>query len=157
MEPSPENDTAVIIPVELMSAKVEGVLVTILSVDATPVNPEPFPTKLPEKVVAVATPMTTTPAVQGFRTIPGNVPKVTPMGILTGQQSNITLPPRYADMPISDTGGVYTNVPGGSAYGNVMPGKEISLDADIFSKPEMAEVTKLNEFGLISILNFFNM
>ena len=78
--------------------------------------------------------MTTTPAVQGFRTIPGNVPKVTPMGILTGQQSNITLPPRYADMPISDTGGVYTNVPGGSAYGNVMPGKEISLDADIFSK-----------------------
>jgi hypothetical protein len=78
--------------------------------------------------------MTTTPAVQGFRTIPGNVPKVTPMGILTGQQSNITLPPQYADMPISDAGGVYTNVPGGSAYGNVMPGKEISLDADIFSK-----------------------
>ena len=56
--------------------------------------------------------MTTTPAVQGFRTIPGNVPKVTPMGILTGQQSNITLPPQYADMPISDAGGVYTNVPG---------------------------------------------
>ena len=88
--------------------------------------------------------MTTIPAVQGFQTIPSNraipVPKVTPMGILTGQQSSITLPPRYADMTITDTGGVYTNVKGGSAYGNIMPGKEISLGADIFSKPEMMEV-----------------
>ena len=96
--------------------------------------------------------MTTTPAVQGFQNIPSNraipVPKVTPMGILTGQQSNITLPPQYTDMPITDTGGIYTNVPGGSAYGNILPGKEIPLNADIFSKPEMAQVTKLDEFGL---------
>jgi len=90
--------------------------------------------------------MTTTPAVQGFRTIPGNVPKVTPMGILTGQQSNITLPPQYADMPISETGGVYTNVPGGTAYGNIMPGKTISLDADIFTKPEMIDGAATGKF-----------
>jgi len=43
---------AVIIPVELIFAKVEAVLVIILSVDATPVRPSPDPTNF----VAVTTP-----------------------------------------------------------------------------------------------------
>ena len=39
----PSKEVALIIPVELILAKVEAVLVIILSVDATPVRFSPFP------------------------------------------------------------------------------------------------------------------
>ena len=52
--PSPTNFVAVIIPVELIFAKVDAVLVIMLSVDATPVNPAPSPTNDD----AVTTPLT---------------------------------------------------------------------------------------------------
>ena len=42
----PSKELAVTIPVELILAKVEAVLVMMLSVDATPVRPVPSPTKL---------------------------------------------------------------------------------------------------------------
>mgnify|MGYP003118175358 CR=1 FL=1 len=42
----PSKEVALIIPVELILAKVEAVLVMMLSVDATPVRPVPSPTKL---------------------------------------------------------------------------------------------------------------
>ena len=39
----PSKEVALIIPVELILAKVEAVLVIMLSVDATPVRFSPFP------------------------------------------------------------------------------------------------------------------
>jgi hypothetical protein len=70
--------------------------------------------------------------------LPGaSVPKVTPMDILTGKyKEGINLPPRYMGMDPLETGGTYTNVGGESFYGDVVPGKNIPIDADIFSKPE---------------------
>jgi len=57
---------AVIIPVEFILAKVEAVLVIILSVDATPVRPSPDPTN----DVAVTTPVTTAPSGNVGDTLP---------------------------------------------------------------------------------------
>ena len=66
-----------------------------------------------------------------------SVPKVTPMDILKGKyKEGINLPPKYMEMDPLETGGTYTNVGGESFYGDVVPGKNIPMDADIFSKPE---------------------
>ena len=52
----PSKEVALIIPVELILAKVEAVLVMMLSVDATPVRLDPSPLKLD----AVTTPTEST-------------------------------------------------------------------------------------------------
>ena len=84
--------------------------------------------------------MTTTPATYGFRSVPGNVPTVTPMDILTGKTRSVTLPSTLQKMnPATDASGIYSNVDGSSFYGNIVPGKEIPLTADIFSKPEIID------------------
>ena len=80
--------------------------------------------------------------VMGFRkmqadALGASVPKVTPMDILTGKyKEGINLPPRYMEMDPLETGGTFTNAGGESFYGDVVPGKNIPMDADIFSKPE---------------------
>ncbi len=80
--------------------------------------------------------------VMGFRKmatgLPGaSVPKVTPMDILTGKyKEGINLPPQYMEMDPLETGGTFTNAGGESFYGDIVPGKNIPMDADIFSKPE---------------------
>ena len=85
--------------------------------------------------------------VMGFRkmqadALGASVPKVTPMDILTGKyKEGINLPPRYMEMDPLETGGTFTNAGGESFYGDVVPGKNIPMDADIFSKPEMQKMT----------------
>jgi len=75
--------------------------------------------------------------VMGFRKMQASVPKVTPMDILKGKyKEGINLPPQYMEMDPLETGGTFTNVGGESFYGDVVPGKNIPMDADIFSKPE---------------------
>jgi len=84
--------------------------------------------------------------VEGFRkmqadALGASVPKVTPMDILTGKyKEGINLPPRYMEMDPLETGGTFTNAGGKSSYGDIVPGKNIPMDADIFSKPEYETV-----------------
>lgn len=91
--------------------------------------------------------MTTTPAVQGFRSVPGNVPTVTPMDILTGKTRSVTLPSTLQAMdPAVDAGGIYSNVDGKTFYGNVVPGETVNLDANIFTKPEIIDGVPTGRF-----------
>ena len=91
--------------------------------------------------------MTTTPAVQGFRSVPGNVPTVTPMDILTGKTRSVTLPSTLQAMdPAVDAGGIYSNVDGKTFYGNVVPGETVNLDANIFNKPEIIDGVPTGRF-----------
>ena len=91
--------------------------------------------------------MTTTPAVQGFRSVPGNVPTVTPMDILTGKTRSVTLPSTLQAMdPAVDAGGIYSNVDGRTFYGNVVPGETVNLDANIFNKPEIIDGVPTGRF-----------
>jgi len=91
--------------------------------------------------------MTTTPAVQGFRSVPGNVPTVTPMDILTGKTRSVTLPSTLQAMdPAVDAGGIYSNVDGRTFYGNVVPGETVNLDANIFNKPEIIDDVPTGRF-----------
>ena len=91
--------------------------------------------------------MTTTPAVQGFRSVPGNVPTVTPMDILTGKTRSVTLPSTLQAMdPAVDAGGIYSNVDGQTFYGNIVPGETVNLDANIFNKPEIIDGVPTGRF-----------
>ena len=70
----PSKELAVTIPVELILAKVEAVLVMMLSVDATPVRPVPSPTKLDAVTTptnsALPTPVTVPPTPDAPNSIP---------------------------------------------------------------------------------------
>ena len=75
--------------------------------------------------------------VEGFRKMAESTaqPRITPMDILTGKyKKGINLPPQYMEMDPLETGGTFTNVGGKSYYGDVIPGENIPMDADIFTK-----------------------
>ena len=84
----------------------------------------------------------------GFRKMQASVPKVTPMDILKGKyKEGINLPPQYMEMDPLETGGTFTNAGGKSSYGDIVPGKNIPMDADIFSKTVPGKVMPMDEFG----------
>ena len=104
----------------------------------------------------------------GFKEVPFDVPKISAMDVLTGSDKlanvrpNVFSPESFAsDSPTLDLqeqlkagteGLTKVATPGAKNkyfYGSVVPGDELTMPtADIFSKPEMAQVTKLDEFGL---------
>jgi len=81
--------------------------------------------------------------VMGFKQMQASVPKVTPMDILKGKyKEGINLPPGLRTEDFAFEGSQMSPNPKGvvNMYQDIVPGKNIPIDTDIFSKPEMQKM-----------------